>query len=503
MLNMESNKFDKQIREKLQNLEAEFKPEDWKLMEQKLDGDVAEANPEFEDVLLDGIAYGSLENYKAEFDPNHWNLMEQKLDDQAFPLRRKLYRYKVAEVGLMLLAIFTLIQFLPFKKNKTQRNIAAFEILSSDNGENSSISEIESISKYNKALNSQNLNAADANGLGLENNVSINGAPPTDGLGIGESANHNSHAGLVVEHDESPETLNFSVSDLKLNTFSKKYLDLSVSTPPLAINHKESNRPVSLLLPLNTYKPGKLSVANQSSDLPECASCKTVASGLLVSIGMMGGVDADYITTPYDNEYHQNEFGQIAMGYSGGISLGFRYHKWELETGAVYASKYYGSRNIFEINGSFSDGGYVKEGLLDVQLDIVKIPVHLRYNFMNQSKWNIYAHSGASFNVTVETLYEYTSYAVGNSNALASRRSNPHPTKSFNGVFEGGDLIDNTFITANIGVGIERYFNSRMSIFLGSTYQHQITKGMGPQNDKINSLSIMTGARVTLKSSKK
>jgi hypothetical protein len=42
-----------------------------------------------------------------------------------------------------------------------------------------------------------------------------------------------------------------------------------------------------------------------------------------------------------------------------------------------------------------------------------------------------------------------------------------------------------------------------MSVFLGSTYQHQITKGLGPQSDKINSLSIMTGARVTLKSKKK
>ena len=33
---MESNKFDKQIREKIKNLKAEYKPEDWKLMEQKL-----------------------------------------------------------------------------------------------------------------------------------------------------------------------------------------------------------------------------------------------------------------------------------------------------------------------------------------------------------------------------------------------------------------------------------------------------------------------------------
>ena len=65
----------------------------------------------------------------------------------------------------------------------------------------------------------------------------------------------------------------------------------------------------------------------------------------------------------------------------------------------------------------------------------------------------------------------------------------PHkadPASAHDGVFEGGNLIDNTYITANLGLGIERRFNSRMSIFVGSTYQHQITKGLGPQSDKIN-----------------
>ena len=218
---------------------------------------------------------------------------------------------------------------------------------------------------------------------------------------------------------------------------------------------------------------------------------------------MLGGADADYVTTPFDDQYFQKEFEQISMGYSGGITLGIKYHKWELETGAIYSAKYYGSRNIFEVNGSFDDGGYVQEGLNGVQLDVVKVPLHLRYNFMSQSKWNIYAHSGASFNMTVETLYEYTSQNLGNSNALASRRADPHLSHSYDGVFEGGNLIDNTYITANLGMGVERHFNSRMSVFLGSTYQHQVTKGLGPQSDKINTLSIMTGARVTLQTKRK
>ena len=502
---MESNKFDKQIREKLQNLKADYKPEDWELMEQKLDGAGIDANPEFEDVLLDGIAFGSLENYEAEFDPNHWELMEQKLDDQTYPLRQKLYRYKIAEVGLMLLAIFTLIQFLPFKKQKISKDtvVAEQQFSNTESFAMGSIAE-GNLNNENSASQSQtnNLNVADATIIKDNTLVSATEAPSTTERESNTNSNTTTFNSLILKDEQADNSLSLDVPEIEINnSFSKKYLDLSVATP-LAFNAEEKQS-VSLLLPINTHKLEQLSVANYTNELPECPSCNDLNTGVLLSVGMMGGIDADYIRTPFDDEYHQNEFGQISMGYGGGITLGFRYHKWELETGAIYASKNYGSRNIFEINGSFSDGGYVKEGLLDVQLDIVRVPLHLRYNFMNQSKWNIYAHSGASFNVTVETLYEYTSHSIGNSNALANRRGNPHPSKTYKGVFEGGDLIDNTFITANLGVGVERYFNSRMSIFLGSTYQHQITKGIGPQNDKINSRSIMTGARVTLKSNKK
>jgi hypothetical protein len=502
MFDMESNNFDNIIRKKLQNLEVEYQAGDWELMEQKLNIADVDANPEFEDVILDGIAYGSLENYKVNYEPAHWNLMEQKLDNAAYPIRRKLYRYKVAEVSLMLLAIFTVIQFLPFKKQKTTES-AGIEIqIESQTAKDLLNSKILSENK------TSNLPSAEKPSIDFENAENLAAATETSNIDDNVLAYSEKaiplkpEVGLMVRNDSGGDDLNAAdIPKLTSNQFTKKHLDLSIANR-FAFENK-ANQTVSLLLPINAYKPDKLSVANASSDLPGCLGCNSVNSSFLISIGMAGGVDADYITTPYDGEYHQKEYGQVAMGYGGGLTLGFKYHKWELETGAIYSAKYYGTRNIFEVNGSFQQGGYVQQGLLGVQLDIVKVPLHLRYNFMDRSKWNFYAQSGASFNMTVETLYEYTSETIGNSSALAGRRADPHPNPTYDGIFEGGNLIDNTFITANLGLGIERHFNSRMSVFLGSTYQHQITKGLGPQSDKINSLSIMTGARVTLKSKKK
>ena len=506
MFDMESNNFDKLIREKLQNLEANYKPEDWELMEQKLKIADMEANPEFEDVLLDGIAYGSLENYKAEFDPAHWELMEQKLDDTYYPIRRKLYRYKVAEVGLMLLAIFTVLQFLPFKKNKTAKDLAGIEtqienlIL---------IAPITEEVSTNDNSNQQETKEFTKPLADVPESSTIDGNIPSNPNGIStENTNMPENAiGLIVSDDMKEEGFDIDIPIIETNQFVKKNLDLSIANR-FAFNDKNSIPHISILQPIHSYEPDQLQVVNTSSSLYDCETCKPINSSILVSVGMLGGADADYVTTPYDGQYHQKEFEQISMGYSGGVTLGVKYHKWELETGAIYSAKYYGSRNIFEVNGSFNDGGYVQEGLEGVQLDIVKVPLHLRYNFMSQSKWNVYAHSGASFNMAVETLYEYTSQKVGTSNDIPQSRSgvnvDPHAADpNYDGVFEGGDLIDNTFITANLGLGIERRFSSRMSIFLGSTYQHQITKGLGPQSDKINSLSIMTGARVTLQPKKK
>lgn len=504
---MESKNFDKLIKEKLQNLEADYKPGDWEQMEQKLNIADMEANPEFEDVLLDGIAYGSLENFKAEYDPSHWDLMEQKLDDTYYPIRRKLYRYKVAEVSLMLLAIFTVIQFLPFKKHNTSNVLVgtetqiehviavtpkAEEIVSNENSQPSiNVEEIASLEKANPLTTEPQSSIIDGN-IPTDPNVNNSQNFIPSELAIG----------LVLNNEVKDEEFDIDIPIIETNQFIKKDLDLSIANR-FAFNDNNTYPTISILQPIDLYGPDKLQPSDATSGLSNCIACATINSSILISVGMMGGADADYVTTPYDNQYHQKEFEQISMGYSGGLTLGVKYHKWELETGAIYSAKYYGSRNIFEVNGSFNDGGYVQEGLTGVQLDIVKVPLHLRYNFMDHSKWNIYAHSGASFNLTVETFYEYTSQEVGNSNVLASRRADPHTVSSYDGVFEGGDLIDNTFITANLGMGIERRFSSRMSIFIGSTYQHQITKGLGPQSDKINSLSIMTGARVTLQPKKK
>lgn len=494
MFDMQSNNFDKHFRDKLQNLKAKYKPEDWEMMEQKLDAADAPENLELEDVLIDGMAFGNLENLEADYNPAHWALMDQKLD-YAYSLRRKLYRYKVAEIGLMLLIIFTIIQFLPVQKQKSHTALNTFEI-----HESAMLfhKKPETATDQTEQVIAAQPQTAESNPAPVSSNTNVVAKSSASAEQPKPNSSNDLKKGVGLDYKN-----NFSISDRYFTGFQSPFFvitDLLRQSLAIPANKTKAQQPVSILMPINPYSPGKISASGGTPVLSDCHSCQSLPSSLLISIGVLAGADADYITTPYDEKFHQKEFSQIAMGYSGGLTLGIKYHKWELETGAIYSAKYYGSRNIFEVSGSFEDGGYVQQGLLGVQLDIVRVPLHLRYYFMDQNKWNVYAHSGASFNMTVETLYEYTSQQIGNTNELAGRRIDPHAAKNYDGILEGGNFIDNTFVTANLGLGVERFFNSRMSIFLGSTYHHQVTKGLGPQNDKINSLSIMTGARILLKS---
>ena len=77
---MEHNReFDRIIKEHLENLQPDFSPESWDLLEQKLDASGAGA-PETEAEEFDQVIKGNLLNLQPKFSPESWDLLEQKLD---------------------------------------------------------------------------------------------------------------------------------------------------------------------------------------------------------------------------------------------------------------------------------------------------------------------------------------------------------------------------------------------------------------------------------------
>ncbi len=494
------NSFDKEIKKALENYEAEYKPMDWDQMEQMIEEDV-NLSPDLEDVYLDGMAFDNLHNLSVDYNPEHWDLMKEKLADP-FALRRRLMKYKVLEVALVLLFIFTLFQFLPIKK-VIHRDIAnssnTFDINKSELSSKTNFTDLVVI---NSIIDPPNGSYDYAN-TELQNTQGTNKVNTPYKNTVAQINNVTTPVPTNILSENQKNTIDVSKepsSDLTDNTaISKSIVNQNPSVQEALVN-------TDLLNPILLKKADKL-LKPDLGELNSSPIFSDLKKPIKIRIGMALGPDANYVMTSANPTRQLESFNQFALGYSGGFTLGFRYNKWEIETGALYSAVNYNSRNIFEIKGSFAEGGYVQQGFDGAELDLIRLPLNLKYNFFEKKKWNVYAFSGATLNLAVETFYNFTTQDVGESDAsrnfvnprIPDEFQNDLNKTSYNGILEGGRLLDNTFLTANFGFGIERYFTPRMSIFLQPSYMQQFSKGLGPQSDQINSISILTGAKVTLK----
>ncbi|MEO1714886.1 MAG: hypothetical protein AAFU60_16265, partial [Bacteroidota bacterium] len=71
------------------------------------------------------------------------------------------------------------------------------------------------------------------------------------------------------------------------------------------------------------------------------------------------------------------------------------------------------------------------------------------------------------------------------------------PEGGSRGAFHGGRLASNLYASANIGFGFERRLTKSFSLFIQPSYQLALNR-MGPYEDKMNTLSLVMGARTTL-----
>ena len=131
-LDADADGFDQFVAQSIANLDGEqFVPMNWELMENKLDADADssmdnEINPEIEDIYLDAVAFDHLNNIEPPYNKEHWKIMSNRLDEEYAQRRRVIYM-KVLEVAVVLLLVWTGINFFPAKKDQSnsQKPIAS------------------------------------------------------------------------------------------------------------------------------------------------------------------------------------------------------------------------------------------------------------------------------------------------------------------------------------------------------------------------------------------
>ena len=215
---------------------------------------------------------------------------------------------------------------------------------------------------------------------------------------------------------------------------------------------------------------------------------------------LLTGLDGDNVFTPAYPRFKVPETIRNSSGFHLGFLLSEGAKRLETGFGFIYAHKEYNAPAVTFIQGSLRDG-YTTEQLKKIQLNLLQIPVFTRFNIVHKENWRIYATLGATAQVTLSANYFIVHPGFFPSSVALTGKNNSIYQNLEEGLMQGGTLIDNVFLSMDMGVGAEKMISPRTSIFAQSSYQSfvgHISKGIGPYNDRISTVSFQSGVRINL-----
>lgn len=495
--------FDDLVSNKLTHLEVPLSQGDWGLMEKMIDADETAEQLEHE-AAVDNLVFEKLENFQVAYQPHHWQLMAKRLEDEFF-IRYHLIRCKAAEAGLMLLMLLTISRLSPISEGFPEPQTAPTTPLA-ERHENKKITDNPTTIAFYKAPVKK---AEKRTG----NHTKALGGPDFQA-----SAGFNT---AIAETNQSANSSAFRVGEIaKLAT-----LGLVSPTP-----HQATQNPIEALaadrleqgllavtlkkpidqLALPDARPIPSKYAWESLRLPKTIFEKEKQ----LRFAIFTNTDLAYVITPpnkysvFDTLVATGPDTTLASGYGGGITVSWKKGKWEMLTGGIYTFKRYIPNTpvfLFE-----TVNYYIREEFNGVQLDILQVPLNFNYHVKDQGKWRFYGSFGASSHFITSSVYEiatsrtpsFSNFArmpmpeglPADDDSISEERDLPE------GLFDGGTIRDNFYLTANVGMGMERYVSPRWSVYFQPNYQHHLlTNGIGMNGEKLYNFSFQLGTKVNLK----
>jgi hypothetical protein len=222
-------------------------------------------------------------------------------------------------------------------------------------------------------------------------------------------------------------------------------------------------------------------------------------------VGMFGAFNADNANTFFSSVSIAGKAVRATDGYGSGVTVGYRRKKMELESGVTYSYKSYRPVDVTAVTGDFS-GGYETVTPKLVSFNMLHIPIHANYYFLDKQKWSFYGTVGGTATLAMQTDYDIAKTSSANANQSRLDPAASQIQKNISdlykkGALEGASLDKNYYFTANIGTGIEYHpkLKGRWSLFGQWMYQQHVgNQGVGENQDKISTFSVQIGAKVRL-----
>ena len=529
-LDAEETAFDNNFAEKLGGMEVPYQASHWTDMSTRLD--------ELEDseTNFDALLSQRLENLHVKYQPSHWNFMAQQIEE-TFSWRAKVVKYKLIEVALVLLTLFTVGNMLdlPFDSNYSLPDNSRIKVekTKGNDGKKTLPNKVKEIKSFN---NPTDLRGHPASSEDTKSEKSINKKPiaVSNNPLLDNSINTNNvqldnilkkeHLGATLpNYSQVDGTTNLSssnsVTQLVKNTEGGILKSLPIKKVS-ALGKVFEEQPVDnqsdiiaatmRLNPVDILKPKLLDTHFYDENITFPIYVEKKAKWRLNIFGLP---IADMISYNYNKSRAKITENQIVSNLGAGVAFGYKNNNLEVETGLSYLDKKYYLPNVEFISGNFR-GNYKVEKPLSIRLSILSIPLSTNYTFKETHRWRFYTRLGMALNTiwkSKEELFVESSNTTGAApantiNNYGQYEPNVYPKgileKGFfkDGVWLNGGLKKNTYITANAGIGVEYRLTHKMDVYLQPTYDYHFSKrGIGTLDDRINSFSVQGGVKMKLK----
>ena len=528
-LNAEDADFDKNIAQKIADVQVPFEAAHWMDMSDRLDElDGAESS-------FDALMRQKMENAQPQMPENHWAMMEERLEE-AFSWRRKIVRYKVVEVALLLLTFFTAWNMLdlPFDSLRSVDNsVQSPNVIEAK--KNNEAKKMESKKVKEKTFydptdwrsrpatpNSKRQLEQGAKDKG-QFEQGANGKPivSTENGTWNEFVNQFTNPSTTVNGTtnngiENVENQPIATRNLPKNahyTEGGELNELPTRTIPIlgkvrddeAYHQDVATIAAKELNPTAVLKPRFLADtrfydANITYPKSKDKRPKWRLNSFVLPI-------ADFVTTK-SYQYRKPVIDtQIAANLGAGIAVGYKKGRLEFEGGLSYLDKKYDLPNVEIITGGIanlrtSDTGYTKTKPQNLHLSILSIPLSVNYTVKETNRWRFYTRIGVALNTILkakESEYVESSDAKPKKIDPNKYEGNQYSEGLLRTSLTYSKFKANSYITANAGIGVEYRLTNNTDIYIQPTFDYHYGQGIGTLNDRIHSFSVQGGVKTKLK----
>lgn len=544
-LDAEDFDFDKNLAHKLANIEVPYSAVNWADMSERLN-ELDNTETAFDDLIRQ-----RLDNVKPNMPDNHWALMEDKIEE-AFSWRRKIMRYKVVEVALILLTLFTVgnVIDLPFDSVRSTDNSVSPKIeatiLKGKNGDlkKATPEKAKETKSFYNPTDWRNRPATPNNNVKLEQNTpnkpivsadntdavsnpvavgSVNNVEKTSvdisvnpiAVQVTENFKNESYNNNISTDAKLEESKVIAVSETVKNTEGAEIAELpmrKISALGKVSDSQEVNQDVAsiaatVLSPMEILHPSLLNtqVYDENIVFPKSKDKrpKWRLNAFVLPI-------ADSVTSYALHNRERKEQRQILANLGMGIAVGYKKGDLELESGLSYLDKKYYLPNVEVTTGNFARS-YSTTKHENVHLSILSIPLSMNYAVKETRRLRFYTRIGAAFNMILKSEEsQFTKIDGLKSHAAAPINLNVYEPNVYpKGITEKGffkidnwfkgNVRNNSYLTANAGLGLEYRLTNKVDVYFQPTVDYHFGRGIGTLNDRIHSFSVQGGIKTKLK----